>query len=393
MAGIISDTRRKECRCNLIAIIVLLITTHGDALRSQSESPVLVRPVPTHLAVIIAGGCTQFPAFLGSIAAIEMGGESGFGLWHLLPPPGLTSPLVLSNCLGSSLSDGGLAGLLGVFANLDIGHQLGLYQIINPEKVTPLADFLLEQIRDRKEIVEDDYGAYLQAIRQSGRCDFSGFWRAGESNLRLTRADLMNRPGAARGLVIRGEGVVRRLRRLKPLQSAIVAGVPELFEAWIFQDIYGANPICVVTSRLSAGLAPAENLQKSVRFAGYFFKVYQYRPAQTRLGKAFERECPLLIGPELMAMEGTKNVSQDRDEWPKDLLGLMLGIFVGSCTLIWGLTWWLGRGDSQVRRRLQTLKGKEKLFFFHENLNQHFQKQIPEGEALAVSDPYNKLAD
>ncbi|MFM8930506.1 MAG: hypothetical protein ACKOS8_01350, partial [Gemmataceae bacterium] len=87
--------------------------------------------------------------------------------------------------------------LCGVISLLDLGHQYGLYQLVDPGKVLPLADFLLDQVRDREAIGESDYGAYLQAVVQAGRVSFDAFWRAGNGG--LTRGDLMNRSSRLRG--------------------------------------------------------------------------------------------------------------------------------------------------------------------------------------------------
>jgi len=171
----------------------------------------------------------------------------------------------------------------------------------------------------------------------------------------LTRGDLMNQSARLRGQVVRGQGIVRRIRRLEPLGDAVKLGVPELYEAWIFQDLYGANPICVVVPSLSAGLRPAENLQRPVQFAGYFLKAYRYQTAQTVQGKPVERECPLLVGPGLMGLPEPAKPSADMGNWPKTLLGTLLGVFAVAITLVWAMTWWTRRGDRLVRARLEGL--------------------------------------
>ncbi|MFM8931983.1 MAG: hypothetical protein ACKOS8_08930, partial [Gemmataceae bacterium] len=162
-------------------------------------------------------------------------------------------------------------------------------------------------------------------------------------------------------VVVRGQGVVRRIRRLEPLGDAVKLGVPELYEAWVFQDLYGANPVCVVVPRLSPGLQPSENIHRPVQFAGYFLKAYRYQAAQTVQGKPVERECPLLVGPELVALPEPAKPSSEMGAWPKTLLGTLLGVFAVAITLVWGMTWWLGRGDRRVRARMESLKNANRL--------------------------------
>ncbi len=318
----------------------------------------LVRPEPAHL-VTMTLGCGASPnlgAGLGMIGLVAAGQEGGLGIWRLTPPPGLNTSCLLGALLGVGAGNGTdpLPRYGGAISLLDLGHQYGLYQIVDPGKVLPLADFLLDQVRDREAIGESDYGAYVQAVVQAGRVSFDAFWRAGKSS--LTRGDLMNRSSRLRGEVVRGQGVVRRIRRLEPLEDAIKQGVPDLYEAWIFQDLYGANPVCVVFPRLPQGLQPAENIQRPVQFAGYFLKAYRYQSAQTVQGKPVERDCPLLVGPELLALPEPAKPSSDMGAWPKTLLTVLLGTFAVAISLVWAMTWWMGRGDRRVRARLEHLK-------------------------------------
>jgi hypothetical protein len=343
-------------------------------LRSQEG---LVRPEPCHLAQLVLSGGTG-PGWLacwGPLEAILAGGEDAFALWRLQEPPGLTTPLLLGSLIGISSSQPALGGaaLPTVISLLDMGHQYGNYQIVDPGRVLPLSDFLLDQVRDREPIGEADFGAYLQAVTQSGRVTFEAFWNAGNSG--LTRGDLMNRSNRVRGTVVRGQGVVRRIRKLEPLEGAVKNGVPELYEAWIFQDLYGANPVCVVTARLGGGLVPAEKLQRQVRFTGYFLKAYRYQSAQTAQGKPLERECPLLVGPELLGLTEpqTPRPRADMGNWPRELLGIILGVFALALVLVWGMTWWMGRADRRVRSRLEALKRSNR----PENMDPMMEKMGP----------------
>ena len=325
-----------------------------DSANGQEQ---LVRPEPAHLAALVLGGgaLQGKSAIFGPLGAFIAGREDGMGLWRFTPPPGLKTPFLVGALMGMEAGHAmhPFPALCDAVSLLDLGHQYGLYQFVDPARVLPLADFLMDQVRDREPIGESDYGAYLQAVVQAGKVSFDAFWRAG--NPGLTRGDLMNQSARLRGQVVRGQGIVRRIRRLEPLGDAVKLGVPELYEAWIFQDLYGANPICVVVPSLSAGLRPAENLQRPVQFAGYFLKAYRYQTAQTVQGKPVERECPLLVGPGLMGLPEPAKPSADMGNWPKTLLGTLLGVFAVAITLVWAMTWWTRRGDRLVRARLEGL--------------------------------------
>lgn len=322
----------------------------------------LIRPEPHHLASLILGIPTNTPGTgtLGVMGAFFLAGENGLQVWNFGPLPGLTTPLLAASMAGAGFerAGNGLVPFLSATGLLDLGHQMGIYQVVDPKKVLPLPDFLLDQVRDREPIGEGDFGAYLLAVTQAGRREFSAFWEAGKANQDLTRGDLMNRPAQVRGKVVRGEGVVRRIRKLEPLAEAVQQGVGELYECWIFQDLYGANPICVVTTRLGPGLVPGEDISRKVRFAGYFLKPYRYAAAQTVQGRPVARESPLIIGPELLGIPEPRQENQSMGNWPQELIGIILGVFAVALALVWGMTWWMRSGDNQVRKRLKDLKGK-----------------------------------
>ena len=64
-----------------------------------------------------------------------------------------------------------------------------------------------------------------------------------------------------------------------------------LYEGWIFDDLYIANPFCVLFTELPPGLHVGEKLEYRVGFDGYFFKRYRYKDGQGTV-----RDCPLFIG-------------------------------------------------------------------------------------------------
>ena len=350
----------KAVKQGLLLFFILLLPFFVFANPVARVQEGLVRPEPCHLASLLLAapfGEGRIGA-IGSLNLLASGGENGFSVWHLQAPPGLVSPILLGSVHGQAAAQVAIGdgALLSCLSFLDLGHQYGVYQIVDPGRVMPLGDFLLDQVRDREPIGEADYGAYLQAVVQAGRVDFDAFWQAGGANTNMHRGDLMNRPARLRGQVVRGEGVVRRIRKLEPLPEAVKQGVGELYESWVFQDLYGANPVCVITARLGGNLAPAENLQRPVRFSGYFLKAYRYQAAKTVGGKPVERECPLLVGPELVGLVEPPKPLADMGTWPRDLLSIILGCFALALALVWGMTWWMGSSDKRVRARLEKVR-------------------------------------
>jgi hypothetical protein len=160
----------------------------------------------------------------------------------------------------------------------------------------------------------------------------------------------MQEPRKYRGEVVHVEGHVRRVRRFDPPMMAEQAGVRDLYEGWLFDKAYGANPICLVFTELPEGLSIAEKMDQPVTFDGYFFKKYRYQAAD---GKAEGREAPLLIGntPVLTAAPVAAAAPADTG-WSTSLLIGFMALVLVSVGLLLGLIWWFRRGDRQVRSRI-----------------------------------------
>jgi hypothetical protein len=214
---------------------------------------------------------------------------------------------------------------------------------IDPNKLPPAKQRQLD--RDLSEIE-----VYCEALEKAYRFKAPTFAAAVRGNLNLTPAHLMQEPRKYRGEVVHVEGHVRRVRRFDPPMMAGQAGVRDLYEGWLFEKAYGANPVCIVFTELPEGLSIAEKMDQPVTFDGYFFKRYRY-PASA--GKDDFREAPLLIGntPVLTAAPVAAAPPADTGWSTSLLVGFMVLVLVSAGFVLW-LIWWFRKGDHQVRSRI-----------------------------------------
>ena len=122
--------------------------------------------------------------------------------------------------------------------------------------------------------------AYFEAVIEADRTPTAAFRRAARKD--VTLAMLFEEPGRYRGEVVEASGRLRRVTELPPMQMVRQAGVQHLYEVWLINDKFGhANPVCLICTRLPAGMKVTEEVQSHVpvTFLGYFFKKYRYRSA------------------------------------------------------------------------------------------------------------------
>jgi hypothetical protein len=150
------------------------------------------------------------------------------------------------------------------------------------------------------------------------------------------------------------EGRLKRVRRLEPTAPLRAAGVTDLYEGWVFPGT-GRDPLCVLTTALPPGLAPALEYTptRPVAVAGYSFKRIRYESAEDdpkEPGQKVVRRVPLLLAHSL-----TLRPEPDADggrPWRTGFLPGMLAIMGAIAAVTLGLTWWYRRGDRAARRAL-----------------------------------------
>jgi len=230
------------------------------------------------------------------------------------------------------------------------GGNLELWTLHDTNRVSPLSASLLPGIRDEKALPgpldnEREVLAYCEALVKANRTAARAFDEAARKDLFYQQ--LYTEPKKYRGEVVRIQGHLRRLTYLDPPLAAKVEGVTAAYEAWVFSDVYGANPFCVLITELPPGLKPQERMDREVTFSGYFFKKYGFRGADNKI-----RFAPLLIGKTLKVAPPPES---DKD-WAWGLGPLFLtGVVVTAGTVV-GLALWFRRGDHQVRHRLGRLR-------------------------------------
>jgi hypothetical protein len=166
----------------------------------------------------------------------------------------------------------------------------------------------------------------------------------------LTYAHLFEEPAKYRGQVVHLAGQLHRLRRFDASRSVAKQGVPTIYEGWIYDDRYYNNPFCVVISELPSSVQIGEKIDYPVSFDGYFFKRYRYKA-----GDGW-RDAPLLIGRTLVVTEQPDGSAEADVSFPHLLLAAFIGVVAVSLFLGLGLLWWFGRGDKQVRSRLDAAR-------------------------------------
>lgn len=326
----------------------LLLFAAAFPFKAQGQ---VIAPEPIHAASLIAGGCLGDDwAGVKLIMGLEWAGERGLQLWKVIPPPGVVPSTIFAAALGqiSGEADLGLVRHLGL---LHVGHAYGAFEFFDGSVVPSLVDILIDQARDRRPIEDAESASYLYMMSMAARTFLEAFEK--HPGPTPNRNDLMNRPAKWRGKVVKLQGHVRRLRALPPDPELQKFGIGTIYEAWIFQDQYGAHPVCALVASLPKGLEPAEELDVEVSLAGFFYKIYQYASAQTKDGNRVIREAPLLMGPGMKLANIGKKEDVDAGAWTRDLLPIFFTLIIGTIGLGALMGWWLGRSDRKFRARMR----------------------------------------
>ncbi len=149
---------------------------------------------------------------------------------------------------------------------------------------SPLEPDLLQNIEDNTiQIRKREVETYYNVIRRLKSYSDTAVERGAEKG--FTFPVFMSQPDLLRGRLVTVEGELQRLTVLP--EQALASDVGTLYEAWMFTDDSGINPIRVVCLD-AGGIAPAESYSKRVRvrFSGYFFKLFGYETTQYELHKA-----------------------------------------------------------------------------------------------------------
>jgi hypothetical protein len=258
-------------------------------------------------------------------------------------------------------------GTLGEILLLKGGHDLHLWTLGDGDKAPALRPLSLAAVKDFSPVATGleeskrsggvgEHLAYCEALYKAYLTPVESFANSVFEGEEVTRGHLHSEPWKHRGKVIHLEGRLKRLRRFDPTVNVAHLGVKDLFEGWVFDENYGANPVAIHFTELPAGLAPAEKMDIPVAFDGYFFKIIRFASVDSKPGQA--REAPLLIGrsPLLKDQSSKTPVAGSAAapflSWSWPMLGAVLLMVIATVGLTVGLSFWFRRGDRQVRSRL-----------------------------------------
>ncbi len=333
------------------------------AQESNNESPFrgLVAPDPINMGTLTVGSAATGPGWIRASANLLAGGEDHFRVWNLEGPWTTTKGRQLRAMVGLAFVPSFETAPWTTLAQITGGQTLDFWTIIDPMVLKPLPPPFLAMVRDDRGIPsakEDDQEvlAYWETNLIASQTDPMAFQRAVDKS--ITRADMINHPVKNRGKVVQIKGRLVRLRQIEPSPMAIQAGVPRLYEGWIINEIYGANPTVVLVSALATGMVPAESMDTQVEVNGFFFKRYRYESAGPGPDGTPYRRAPLVIGRSILSLPTTPILPSSERQALGSLLPWFLGMVAGTGGLVAALTFWLARRDEIVRRRIRLMQGQ-----------------------------------
>ena len=321
----------------------------------------LVTPDPVNMTALTIGSAATGPGWIRASTNLLAGGEDHFRVWNLEGPWTTTRGRQLRAVAELVFGPASETIPVTALAQVCAGQALDFWTINDPMVVQKIPQTLLDMVRDDRGIPtpqkdDQEVMAYWEMALVASRTDPEAFRRA--VDVSLTRADLLNQPSRNRGKVVRITGRLVRLRKIEPTAMGAQAGVPRLYEGWIISEAYGANPSVVLVSSLPEGMVPAESMDTEVEVNGFFYKRYRYESAGPGPDGAFYRKAPLVMGRAIRPIATTPIVESPEKKALSSLLPWFLALVAGTGGLIAFLTYWMGKRDEKVRKRINQLRGE-----------------------------------
>jgi hypothetical protein len=299
--------------------------------------------------------------------------DDRFRVWEIVPPT--EAPRFRQAAGAATAFLAGAAGTgneslaaLNVLEILDLGdgNRFNIWTLRDTTQIEKIPRIDLDRVKDGQGIPKLDsddreldayFGMVIAASRTPEKVLEEGALKD------ISYANLFDTPKDFRGEVVQVIGKLKRIRKFPAGALLKDAGIPFLYEGWIFDPGIGANPFCVVFSELPKGSKVAESMEIPVQFTGYFYKKYRYVPAEQAAGKPnMRREAPLLIGRTFVATGEGKIVDPEKDDpgwWIREFLPYFVGGVVVMVTTGFIILLWFRRGDAAVRKRLRALEPRE----------------------------------
>ncbi len=209
-----------------------------------------------------------------------------------------------------------------------------------------------EKRRDQIAVVK----VWTEAVVNAFNTPADAFAKSAEENAYVTFAHLYNDPGTYRGKVIPVKGRLTRLRKHPATREAVQAGVPWVYEGWIFGSTERSRPFWVIFPTLPEGLKEAETMDRQVTFNGYFLKKLKYPAAD---GSKI-LETPFLIGPTLTLVK-TPAPALESSPVPTTVMVWVSLLLVVVSVGLGFLSWYFRRGDLAFKQRLARLQAERGL--------------------------------
>jgi len=307
------------------------------------------------------GVLTPRTAGFGAMAVVYGGEDKRVMAWELLGPLSHHDTRIAIGATTTVL--GGFNGPAVGPAFILAGHHFNCWAIQDVGRFRAIPKDWLGIIEDKKPVrlghdESEVYGRFLGLAQHTAPATML---KASRDD--LTPGQLVNDSAFYRGEAIQGEGILRRVIRERPTREAAERGVNHIYEAWVFPEAMGGQPVCFVFTDWPAGL-PRSVLGKEklangvrVRFAGYFFKTISYT---TKDKDQREKLAPLVVGntlylPDADAPPRKENVAA----WVKPLIYAVPILFAALIFIVVGFTYWLRRTDGALQRRLMAARSAD----------------------------------
>ena len=176
-------------------------------------------------------------------------------------------------------------------------------------------------------------------------------------------------PGGRKGTDYKGQrdykldlvkftGRLVKLDKLKPSTKLAAAGIETAYEGWMIpKDEPSNNPICIVFTDPPEGVEPTGLVNKWGSFAGYSFKLRQYKSGERQKDdptKYVTKRAPFLLG---RAFIPRPDPERQGVSWG-DFATVATAVVVGLLGFVVVVSWWFRRGDRLAKREIEAHRNK-----------------------------------
>jgi hypothetical protein len=309
---------------------------------------------PTNLAMALIGSTgLRSSGPLTTSAILVMGDRvRTWDLEGVMTSPSNRKSFGAAMLISSGFNPGGSP--ISQLAMLPIGQSLDFWALQDTNKLLYLTPEELNQVSDGSPIA--DFGSeslvYSHFLIRSFFTSPAAFKKGVRPD--LTYAHLLSDPAYYRGEVVHVEGRLLRINRFRPPDEPQREGVSALYEAWIFNEVFGASPYCVVTTHwpdhLPRSYLGQPKIKEIVRVSadGYFVKTFKYKASDAR---KTERESPLVVAHSLH-YDKPEGPPPEPGHWVRTLSYASIATLGALVLGVFGVSYWYRRNDTTTRRRL-----------------------------------------